>query len=45
MSQSLVKTWFTFLGFEVIFENKEPGTDNYPWEGWLRWGCVAKRVR
>lgn len=45
MSPSLVKTWFTFLGFEVIFENKEPGADNYPWEGWLRWGCVAKRVR
>jgi hypothetical protein len=44
MSPSLVRTWFTFLGFEVVYENKEEGADNYPWEGWLRWGCLAKRV-
>jgi len=40
MSSELIKTWFEFLGFNIIYENEEPVD---LWNGWKRWGCLAKR--
>lgn len=44
MSLDLVRTWFRFLGYKIIFETEPEEQMGWLWKDWVRWGCVAERI-